>query len=95
MFYLTNKSLIFLIIFYFQILNLIWALLNIELRIPNKIIEVSQLNTTVEVIRTANFLKTKFLPPNKNNPHPIVVNAPLVMLNEISSYPLEIISLYN
>ncbi len=57
----------------------------IVLNIPNKIIEVSQLKTIVHVINTANFLKTKFLPPNRNSPHPIVVKAALVMLKEISS----------
>jgi hypothetical protein len=46
----------------------------------------------VHVIKTANFLKTKFLPPERKSPHPIVVNAALVILREISSYPFEIIS---
>jgi hypothetical protein len=56
---------------------------------------VSQLKTTVHVIKTANFLKTRFFPPKRKSPHPIVVIAALVMLKEISSYPFDIISRYD
>ena len=57
--------------------------------------EVSQLKTIVHVIKTANFLKTRFLPPKRKSPHPIVVKAALVILRDISSYPFDIISLYD
>jgi hypothetical protein len=45
---------------------------------------VMKLKAIVELIRVANFLNTKFLPPNKKRPQPNVVTAPLVILMAIS-----------